>query len=47
MEMHSRPITFLAKLMSPLGKLMMGSMKKCIAKDMDDLRAAVESRNGA
>lgn len=43
MELNTRPISFFAKLMSPFGKLMMGSMKKCISKDMDDLRASVES----
>ena len=43
MQMNTRPISIFAKLMSPLGTLMMGSMKKCIAKDMDDLRASIES----
>lgn len=34
---EGRPITLLAKLMMPLGILMCGSIKKMIAKDMDDL----------
>ena len=43
MEMQTRPISFFAKLMSPLGNLMMGTMKKCIVKDMDDLRSSIET----
>lgn len=42
MDMKTRPISFFAKLMSPFGKLMMGTMKKCIQKDMEDLRASIE-----
>ncbi len=29
--------------MSPLGKLMAGMMKKCIQKDMEQLKATLES----
>ena len=43
MEMNSRPVTLFAKLMSPLSALMMGSMKKAMEKDMDELKAAAES----
>ena len=41
-EMDARPVSFLAKLMSPLGRLMAGSMKKCFDQDLDDLKAALE-----
>ena len=42
-EFQAKPLSFFAKLMSPLGKLMMGSMKKWIADDFDALQKAVES----
>lgn len=38
-----RPVTFFARLMSPLCSLMAGSMRKCIEKDLDDLKSAAES----
>ena len=48
MSMEYRPISFLAKIMSPIGKLMMGSMmKKCIEKDFEDLRAVLEPGNAS
>ena len=34
--------SFFAKLMSPLGALMAGSMKKMVQKDLDDLAASIE-----
>ncbi|MEE8104992.1 MAG: SRPBCC family protein [Planctomycetota bacterium] len=40
--MNAKPLTFFAKLMMPLGWLMQGTMKKCIAKDFDQLKARVE-----
>ena len=40
--MSAKPLTFVAKLMTPLGWLMQGMMKKCIAKDFDQLQARVE-----
>lgn len=43
LEMVCKPLTFLAKLMSPLGKLMAGSMKKCIEGDINDIRSFVET----
>ena len=39
---HTRSITFFAKLFTPLSWLMMGSMKKCMEKDLDDLKKAAE-----
>jgi hypothetical protein len=41
-EINSRPLTFFAKLMSPLGFLMAGSMKKMIRADIDQLKAYCE-----
>lgn len=43
MKMESKPLTFMAKLMSPIGALMAGSMRKMIEKDLDELKAAAES----
>jgi len=40
--MSSKALTFAAKLMTPLGWLMQGTMKKCISKDFDQLQARVE-----
>jgi len=37
-----QPLTFFAKLMMPLGKLMMGTMKKCIDNDLEDMKKAAE-----
>lgn len=43
MSFAGQPMTLLAKLMSPLGRLMSGAIKKMLAKDLDDLAAACES----
>ena len=42
MEMNTRNVTLLAKLMSPLGFLMAGTMKKMIETDMDQLKSYCE-----
>ena len=43
-EFMSRPLTLFAKIMAPIGNLMMGSMmKKCLRKDLDNLKAIAES----
>jgi hypothetical protein len=43
-----RAITFFAKLMSPLGKLMTGPlMRKCVEKDLADLKHGAENRTAA
>jgi hypothetical protein len=44
MEMQYRPISFFARLMSPLGKLMLGPMKKLIDQDLEDLKRTAEAR---
>jgi hypothetical protein len=36
-----RAVSFFAKLFSPLARLMMGMMKKCVVQDMDDLGRAL------
>jgi uncharacterized protein YndB with AHSA1/START domain len=41
-EIVITPVTFLAKLMSPLSKLMAGPMRKCIEGDMADLAQLAE-----
>jgi hypothetical protein len=38
MSMKVKPMTFMAKLMSPLTLLFAGTFKKCMMKDIDDLR---------
>jgi carbon monoxide dehydrogenase subunit G len=40
---EARPVTVLAKLMSPLALLMTGPMKKCIDADLEDLKDAAEA----
>jgi len=42
-EFSTRATSFFAVLFAPLGWLMMGSMKKAIEKDMDELKAAAEA----
>lgn len=42
-EIQTRPTTFFAKVMSPLGFLMAGSMKKLLAQDNADIKRAAET----
>lgn len=42
MTMSIQPISFMAKLMSPLGRLMSGSLKKCLEKDLAEIKQAIE-----
>jgi len=42
MSFNAKPITFMAKLMSPLGKLLVGTMTKCIEQDMTDMKGYAE-----
>ncbi len=41
----AQPLTLMAKLMAPLGKLMMKSCAKAFEQDLDDLQAAAEGRS--
>jgi carbon monoxide dehydrogenase subunit G len=44
-DLRAEARTFFAKLMSPLGKLMLGkTMRKCLEDDLDDLKRVAESR---
>ena len=43
MHMSWQALTFFAKLMSPLGRLMAGTMRKCLTQDMDDLAKVIEN----
>ena len=42
-EFQVEAMTFMAKVLSPLGRMMKGTLKKCIDNDLDDLKAVVES----
>jgi carbon monoxide dehydrogenase subunit G len=43
MSFRGRPMTLLAKLMSPLGYFMTGMIRKMLVEDMDDLAAVCEA----
>ena len=47
MTMTWKSLTFFAKLMSPLGALMSGPMKKAMAKDFADLKSHLEAADPA
>lgn len=47
MTMNSRPVTLMAKLMTPMGFLMKGAMVKMLEKDHAELRAVCEARGAA
>lgn len=44
MSFAAEPVSFLAKAMSGMMKPMMGKMAELCEKDLDDLKAAIESR---
>jgi hypothetical protein len=41
-EMTTRMVSLWAKLLTPMAWLMQGMMKRCLAKDLADARAAIE-----
>jgi carbon monoxide dehydrogenase subunit G len=41
-EFEARPVTLLARLMSPLGWLMAGAVRKCVEGDLDELKRCAE-----
>ena len=45
MTVVARALTLFAKLMSPLGALMAGSMRKMMDKDLEDLKRATEAQD--
>lgn len=44
LNVETRAISLFAKLMTPLAGLMVGPMKKCIAADLEDVKAVAESK---
>jgi len=44
MRMDCEAVSFMAKLMKPIGLLMMGPMKKIMTKDLEDLKVAIEGQ---
>ena len=42
LDMTSQPRTIVGKLMTPIGWLMSGMMKKCVAKDLESIKTFVE-----
>lgn len=47
MDMQIRPVSFVAKLMSPLMRMMAGKLRKCLSQDLADLKRAAEAANVA
>ena len=47
MEMVTKANSLFARLMWPVGKLMMPTMKKMMQSDMDQVKAACENRSGS
>ena len=45
LDFDVRPVSFMAKLFTPLSWLMLGSMKKMAATDLEDLKAVAEVRS--
>lgn len=41
-DLSTRPLTLFARVMSPLGVLFAGTMKKCFESDLDDLKRVCE-----
>jgi carbon monoxide dehydrogenase subunit G len=46
MDTVARPVSVMARLMAPVSKLMMGPMRKCLEKDLDDIKTALEASAG-
>jgi len=46
LDVHTKALTLMAKIMSPIGNLMMGNtMRKCLEDDLEDVKRAAESRD--
>ena len=45
MSMDARPMSFMARLMSPLSALMMKSCRKAFEKDLDDIKNAMHGKS--
>jgi hypothetical protein len=46
-DFEGQPLTLMAKLMSPLVWLMLGSVRKCVEQDADDLKRILEAMPAA
>jgi hypothetical protein len=47
LDVHTQALTLMAKIMSPLGNLMMGkTMRKLLDDDLEDVKRVAESRAG-
>ena len=44
LELNVHATTLMAKMLSPLGKLMMGAMRTCMQQDMDELALVAEGQ---
>ena len=44
LEMNCQPVNLLTKLLSPLFALLIRPMRKCLAADLEDLKAVAEKR---
>lgn len=42
-EMSMKAVSLFAKIMSPLSKLMIGSMRKCVSSDVADIKRLLET----
>jgi carbon monoxide dehydrogenase subunit G len=42
-DFEAKPVSFFARLLSPLSRLMSGMVRKCLQQDLDDLKSAAES----
>ena len=42
-EMETRALTLFAKILSPLSRLMAGTVKKCVDQDLEDLKVGLEA----
>ena len=48
LDVSTNALTLMARLMAPIGKLMMGKvMRKCMEDDLEDLKRLAESQAGA
>jgi hypothetical protein len=48
LDVHTKALTLMAKIMSPVGNLMMGkTMRSLLEDDLDDVKRVAESRAGA
>ena len=44
-DFNAKPVSVTAKILSPLGRLMLGSVAKCLRQDLDELKALLEKEH--